>query len=67
MSKILTLGALETEKLQKPRWPKYCETPCRPRFHNSGSNADTYSLVDAHLIATMLPGPGQRYKLYMRF
>ena len=26
-----------------------------------------FSLVDAHLIATMLPGPGQRYKLYMCF
>ena len=29
MSKILALGALEAEKLQKPRWPKYCGTPCR--------------------------------------
>ena len=28
MSKILTLGALEAEELQKPRWLKYCETPC---------------------------------------
>ena len=28
MSKILTLGVLEAEKLQKPKWPKYCETPC---------------------------------------
>ena len=26
-----------------------------------------YSLVDAHLIATTLPGPGQRYKLYIGF
>ena len=25
---ILTLGALEAEILQKPRWPKYCGTPC---------------------------------------
>ena len=25
---FLTLGALEAKKLQKPRWPKYCETPC---------------------------------------
>ena len=24
----LTLGDLEAEKLQKPRWPKYCESPC---------------------------------------
>ena len=31
MSKILTLGALEAEKLQKARWPKYCETPCMRR------------------------------------
>ena len=27
----------------------------------------TFSLVDAHLIATTLPGPGQRYKLCMCF
>ena len=26
-----------------------------------------FSLVDAHLIATTLPGPGQRYKLCMCF
>ena len=29
MSEILTLGVLEAKKLQNPRWPKYCETPCR--------------------------------------
>ena len=28
---------------------------------------DKYSLVDAHLISTTLPGPGQRYKLYNVF
>ena len=31
------------------------------------AKACQYSLVDAHLIATTLPGPGQHYKLYMRF
>ena len=24
----MTLAALDAEKLQKPKWPKYCETPC---------------------------------------
>ena len=28
MSKFLTIGALEAEKLQKPRWPTCCGTPC---------------------------------------
>ena len=29
MSKILTLGVLEAEKLQTRRWLKFCGTPCK--------------------------------------
>ena len=36
-------------------------------FFGRGWREGSYSLVIAHLIATTLPGPGQRYKLYMCF
>ena len=39
LHKIITLCALEAKNFQKPRWPKYCETPCTVRYSNLGSRS----------------------------
>ena len=47
MSKILILGALDAEKLQKPRWQSYCETPCTLYVPSNVLSGHQYPAMDS--------------------
>ena len=67
MSKILNLGVLEAEKLQKRKWLKFCGTPCKllylaPAPHILAQfvvDCSSFNLPDTIRIPTHSPGTSE--------